>query len=219
MKIHHHPDDATLMAYAAGNVTEGFSLVLAAHLENCPHCRQRMAELEELGGELMSELVPVQTAVGGFDQLWERIAQEPVTREAAPKPVAPTGGEVPGILHQYLGDSLDSIAWKTMAPGVKQYLLDDVDSDKGSVRLLSIAPGVTIPHHTHNGGELTLVLRGSYADEVGRFRAGDLADLDASVEHQPVADSEETCICLIATDDKLRFSGMLGRMMQPFIGI
>ena len=56
-------------------------------------------------------------------------------------------------------------------------------------------------------------------DEIGRFQSGDLADLDESVYHQPVADTDEHCICLIATDEKLRFSGVFSRMLQPLIGI
>ena len=51
MTLIHHADDATLMAYAAGAVTEGFSLVIAAHLEQCPRCRNRVADAESLGGE------------------------------------------------------------------------------------------------------------------------------------------------------------------------
>ena len=84
--------------------------------------------------------------------------------------------------------------------------------------LLSIAPGTTIPHHTHGGAELTLVLEGSYSDELGRFQIGDLADLDTSVHHQPVADSDGPCICLNATDECLQISGAYSRILQPFVG-
>ena len=59
MKINHHPDDATLLAYAAGTLSEGFSLVVAAHLEYCPRCRNNLAQAEALGGELMAALPPV----------------------------------------------------------------------------------------------------------------------------------------------------------------
>lgn len=50
MRIDHHPDDSTILAYAAGTVNEGFSLVLAAHLECCPGCPDRLADAEALGG-------------------------------------------------------------------------------------------------------------------------------------------------------------------------
>jgi putative transcriptional regulator len=69
------------------------------------------------------------------------------------------------------------------------------------------------------GGELTLVIKGAYEDEIGHFKSGDLADLDSSAHHQPVADTGEPCICLIATDDRLRFSSVFSRMLQPLVGI
>ena len=54
--ISHHPDEATLMAYAAGALTEGFNLVVAAHLEFCADCCSRVTEAEAIGGELLQEL-------------------------------------------------------------------------------------------------------------------------------------------------------------------
>jgi putative transcriptional regulator len=218
MNIHHHPDDSTIMAYAAGALTEGFSLVLAAHMEQCPRCRERLAQAEAIGGELLAELPPVKMAVGGLADVWRRIEAAPALESEKPVPVKPDNG-LPAVLTPYLDQPLEDIRWRSLVPGIRQFMLKGVDSGKGSVRLLSIAPGVTIPHHTHGGGELTLVLRGSYVDEIGRFQSGDLADLDPSNHHQPVADTDEACICLIATDQRLRFSGVFSRMLQPLIGI
>ncbi len=219
MNIHHHPDDATLMAYAAGAVTEGFSLVLAAHMELCTRCRERAAEAQALGGELMTAMAPAAMPDGGLDEVWERIEAAPTEEPSSlPAAIAVRDG-IPGVLAPYLEGDLDSIRWRSLVPGIRQHRLEGIDSGNGSVRLLSIDPGITIPHHSHRGGELTLVLRGSYTDEIGRFQGGDLADLDPEVKHQPVADTDEPCICLIATDERLRFSGMFSRMLQPLIGI
>ena len=218
MNIHHHPDDSTILAYAAGAVTEGMSLVLAAHMERCPSCRARMAEAETMGGELIFDLPPVEMSAGGFAEVWQRIQSSPTVEPPKP-PVAISQDGLPAVLAPYLSGGLDSIGWRSLVPGIRQHIIKEVDSGRGSVRLLSIAPGITIPHHTHRGSELTLVLKGSYVDELGRFQSGDLADLDPSVEHQPVADTDEPCICLIATDDRLRFSGMFSRMLQPLVGI
>ncbi|MES9969592.1 MAG: ChrR family anti-sigma-E factor [Candidatus Thiodiazotropha sp.] len=218
MMINHHPDDATILAYAAGSVTEGFSLVLAAHMENCPHCRRRMAEANALGGELLSELQPVAMSVNGTEDIWSRI--DKASDAEIPEPTIPESVDgVPGILTPYLPGGIDQLPWRSLMPGIRQYVLNGVESGRGSVRLLSIAPGTTIPHHTHLGSELTLVLKGAYTDEIGRFQSGDLADLDDTVDHQPVVVDNEPCICLIATDDRLRFSGVFSRMLQPLIGI
>jgi putative transcriptional regulator len=218
MNIDHHPDEATILAYAAGAVTEGFSLVLAAHMELCQRCRNRMADANAVGGELLSELQPVAMSANGLDEVWSRIEID--SQQAVADPLAPLCVDgIPDVLAPYLPDGLDSVRWRSLVPGIRQYVLNGVESGRGSVRLLSIVPGTTIPHHTHRGGELTLVIKGAYEDEFGRFKSGDLADLDSSVHHQPVADNGEPCICLIATDDRLRFSGVFSRMLQPLMGI
>jgi putative transcriptional regulator len=221
MNISHHPDDATILAYAAGAVTEGFSLVLAAHMALCPQCRSRMAEANAVGGELLSDIQPAAMSSDGLNAVWSRINNDEFdTEETIHEPSTPAAVDgIPGVLTPYLPNGLESLHWRSLVPGIRQYVFDGIESGRGSVRLLSIAPGTTIPHHTHLGSELTLVIKGAYEDELGRFKRGDLAELDTSVHHQPVADPGEPCICLIATDDRLRFSGVFSRMLQPLIGI
>ena len=114
---------------------------------------------------------------------------------------------------------LESLEWKRLAPGIKQYNLSERHRKYGAFKLLHLAPGVVLSQHTHNDKELTLVLRGSYQDEIGRFKAGDIADLGDDVIHQPVVDTQEPCIALIATQSPVRFSGVMGKLMQPFVGI
>lgn len=219
MNISHHPDDATIMAYAAGAVTEGFSLVLAAHLENCPHCQQRLQNAQDMGGEMLMQLQSSAVPTGGLDDIWSRIESHPAVEEPIKPITHKSNGSLPAVLEPFFESGLDSIPWRKVAPGISHYRLDMIDSENGSVQLLSIDPGTTIPEHTHKGSELTLVLKGSYQDEIGRYLGGDLADLDSSVQHQPMVDSDEPCICLIATDQPLHFSSLASRILQPFIGI
>ena len=56
MSIRHHPDDATLMSYAAGAVPDAFGLAIAAHLEQCPRCRERVDVGCELGGGMLDRM-------------------------------------------------------------------------------------------------------------------------------------------------------------------
>jgi putative transcriptional regulator len=67
--------------------------------------------------------------------------------------------------------------------------------------------------------EMTLVLKGAFRDEDGVYARGDIEVANQEVDHQPIAEPGEDCICLIATDAKLRFQGLLPRIAQPFIGI
>lgn len=230
MNISHHFDDATLMAYSAGTLPEGMALLVACHLHWCPHCRDRVAATNAIGGALLDDLAPAGLSAGALDDMLALLDEpepEPVpvdmsSRKSSRK-FAASGGvrgpsqEMPAPLAELLGDSIDELPWKRIGYGVRQ--LDLTLEGSGATRLLRISPGVSVPHHTHEGNELTLILRGSYTDETGRFCRGDVADLDGEVKHQPIVDTDEDCICLIATDAPLKFSGLMGRLIQPFIGL
>ncbi|ANG63714.1 transcriptional regulator [Marinobacterium aestuarii] len=217
MNIRHHLDDATLLVYAAGSLSEGMSLLVASHIDRCAHCQVRVRQAEAVGGALLEELTPVALAPDALDQVLALLETDAgVPQARTPRP-AVLDADIPAPLAQYLKKPLDELDWRTLVPGVRQ--LDLRLGGPGATRLLRIAPGLSVPHHSHRGNELTLILRGSYSDELGRFQAGDVADLDEQISHQPISDSGEDCICLIATDAPLRFSGLMGRLVQPFIGL
>lgn len=218
MNIRHHLDEASLLSYAAGSMSQGMALVTACHLAMCPDCRERARASEAIGGALMENLQPATVADDALAQVLAAIDNQDVPVDITPvvraKPTV--SSEVPAPLADYIGDSFDDVEWKRIVPGV--YYFDLPCQSGGVSRLLRIAPGKAMLPHTHDGNELTLVLKGSFSDEVGRFAAGDIADLDDQVEHQPLVDSREDCICLVATDAPLKFTTLLGRLMQPMTG-
>jgi len=63
------------------------------------------------------------------------------------------------------------------------------------------------------------VLQGAFLDGSDRFARGDIEIADESLEHTPIADLGEDCICLAATDARLRFNKLIPRIAQPFIGM
>jgi putative transcriptional regulator len=192
------------------------ALLVACHLHWCPHCRERMHATDAVGGALLEQLPPSHLQADAFEQLLARL-DEPEHELCTSVPEAYANPELPAPLAQLLDKPLDELPWKRIGYGVKQ--LDLHLDGPGAARLLRISPGVSVPHHTHGGNELTLILKGSYNDELGRFCQGDVADLDGEVSHQPLVDTDEECICLIATDAPLKFSGLVGRLVQPFIGL
>ena len=217
MEPKHHPDPSTVLACAAGSVTESFSLLIAAHIESCAKCRGEVTQAETLGADLLQQLPPVTMENSDLTQLWQAI-DEPVPPEQ-PQHHRISSNGLPGVLSPFLPGGLQAVKWRSLVPGIQHHQLMDVESGSGSVRLLRIAQGVKIPDHTHLGSELTLILQGSYADETGKFECGDLSDADSSVRHHPFVDSVQPCICLIATDERLVFSSLMNRMIQPLIGI
>ncbi|WP_252178129.1 ChrR family anti-sigma-E factor [Endozoicomonas sp. 4G] len=213
----HHPDLSTLMSYSAGSLPDAVATVVAAHLSVCSRCRQHVQEAEQVGIRLLEELEPATLSAHAKDDILALLDKtERAAADSREEQNIPNDSDVPPLLRPVLGYYLDDLHWKYMAPGLKQFILPAFGSN---LRLLKIAPGTCMPSHGHTGSELTMVLRGSYTDELGRFCAGDVADLDPDVQHQPVADTDEHCICLIATDAPLRFNGLVPRLLQPFFQI
>lgn len=66
---------------------------------------------------------------------------------------------------------------------------------------------------------MTLVLHGAFADETACFQRGDIEIADEDVEHQPIAQPGQDCICLAVTDGPLKFRAILPRLAQPFLRI
>lgn len=217
MTIRHHPGSDSLMSCSAGSMPEAFAAAMAAHIDVCPQCREELALMEEIGVTLFKDISPAPMTREAPVMAARRAEAD--LAPAAPRSKTVTAGDMPAPLRAVAGAYLDDVAWKRLAPGLMHYQVPLSKSADGDLRLVKVAPGMALPEHGHGGSELTLVLRGSYSDKTGRYGVGDMADLDDSIEHQPVADPVEGCICLIASDHKIRFKSVLARLMQPFTGM
>ncbi len=215
MSPQHHPAEEFLLQYASGAATEPFALLVAAHLADCAECRAAVAQAEAIGGALLEELVPEAASPASLnadvEKILERAGRQPATALPAPDSM------LAAPLRTYLSD-FDSVAWRSLGPGIQHCVLAK-DKYGAVARLLRIAPGRSVFDHGHAGNEMTMVLQGSYRAGGTQFRPGDVECADEATNHRPVADPEETCICLAVTDAPLRFRNLLGRLMQPFIRI
>ena len=215
MKITHHLPDRLLMAYAAGELPEAFSLAIATHVSLCDDCRARLAGFEAVGGAVLDEGAVAQMSAGSLAATMALIRSRAV-QNVGPDP-APRAAVFPKPLRDYVGGDLDAVTWKPVAGGVRQAVIHN--DEAGIARLLYIPAGVAVPDHGHRGLELTQVLRGAFRDEHDRFGPGDIEVADEHTQHTPVAEPGEDCICLAVTDAPLRFRRLLPRMAQPFLGI
>lgn len=216
-RIEHHPSEETLYSYAAGALSASLALVVGCHLQYCGHCRKLATQGEQLGGDLLNSLEEKPLSVGRREQMLALLDAAPSVNAVPAAPVRKVEIEVPQLLRKLVEhDDFDSLPWKSIVPGMKQV---DLKLGEGQAKLLRIAAGKQMPVHSHQGNELTLILRGGYRDSLGKFNAGDFAELDGSVEHQPIADADEDCICLAGMDAPLAFKGLIARMLQPFFRI
>jgi putative transcriptional regulator len=214
--IHRHPDAATLMSFAAGTLAEPLSAVVSAHAAMCRQCRRELADMELIGGVLMSaERTSDMLALA---RIPTRPADPPRAAAAATRAASPSD-RLPAPIAAAYALSFDTIPWKRLGPGVHHHRLALSPGSEGDLRLLRIAPGTRMPEHGHSGAELTLVLDGAYADETGVYCRGDMQDVDAEIDHTPVSDRTTGCVCLIASEGPARFKSVIARIVQPFTGM
>lgn len=219
----HHLDPATVLAHGAGALAPEAAAIVAVHIQTCGECRRAVARAEQVGG-LLLEHQHVQTPVHAQRErlradMLQRLEREanvatPLQRQEAPEP---DPDRLPAPLHPYFGDTYSGLRWRWMGPG--RHFVRARGPSGGTLLMLRIAPGKRMPMHGHGGGEITQILRGAYQDALGCFAAGDVADLDSSIEHQPVILPGAPCICVAALDAPLRFPGWLARALQPVFAI
>jgi putative transcriptional regulator len=210
----HHPSEARLLDYASGALPEPPALLVATHLALCPHCRRTVAELEAVGGALLDRLPPEPLGAGALERTLAHLGEAEVP---TPRAAGSDGHTLPQPLRGYLGDGLDCLPWRRVGPLAEVRLLTDFPGF--TTRLLWARAGVAVPAHTHDGCELTLVLQGGFDDGHGHFAVGDVEEADGRLDHRPVADEGEDCICLAVTDAPLRLTGRLGRLLNPILRI
>ena len=208
--VTHHIPEPMIAAYATGNLSHAYSMVVASHLSYCRDCQAILGAHQSAGGALLETCESAAISTNMKADLMAML-DEP----AKPEPIYDRKGIYPGPVMQALKGKAPR--WRTLGMGVKQSILHE--SNGGSARLLYIPAGQAVPDHSHNGLELTLVLHGSFTDEVGRFDVGDVEIGDEDLEHTPVADAGEPCICLAATDAPLRFNAFMPRLLQPLFRI
>lgn len=217
MTISHHASDELLLTYAAGKLSPAPALVVESHVALSEDSRGRLGVYEALGGAVLADS-PLEDV---SENLFERTLALIHAPEEKPAPAAPIH-----IDNRHVGIALPAPLarrkigrWRWMGPGM-HYARVEMPEDPGiNLVLLKIASGRSLPMHGHSGTELTLVLKGAYRDESGRFGPGDIAEEDEDSDHSPVVEAGEECICLASIEGPMRPHGWIGRVVQPFIGL
>jgi putative transcriptional regulator len=215
MTITHHPSFESLMSCSAGSMPEAMAAVMASHMSMCPECQKELALMEQIGAALFDQLSPA--SVNAAAPVMALRASEADAGKPSAQPLP--GGDIPEPLNTIVGRYLDDVRWTSLVPGIQVHDIALSPGAKGALKLIKVAPGKVLPQHSHTGSELTLVLRGACKDATGHYKVGDVADLSEETSHQPVADPEQGCVCLIATEHKLRFKGVVARLLQPITGM
>jgi putative transcriptional regulator len=216
-----HVQEDLLLDYASGSLPAPVSLLVATHLTLCPDCRDAVTDFESIAGALLEDIDPIAMAADALEEALGVLEGEPVEMTGDDGPGEPGKGDsptprIPAVLSRLLDGSIDDIAWKRRARGIGEVEIP-CDDERFSVALLRIEPGVAIPNHTHEGEELTLVLRGGFSDAAGDYGRGDVCHANPEITHAPVADLGTPCVCLVVADGSVKLTGLVGRMLNPFL--
>lgn len=220
--IRHHPDDELMLALAAGRLRPGRALLVAVHLEACADCRSRLHTLQALGGALIDDAEPQTLAPDAWARTLERI-DTPAPRPAVPMRALPSAAARPdlpaglGMPASLRGCAVSG--WRWIGPGMRFSRVTVPHDREASIFLLRIAPGRSLPRHSHGADELTQVLCGTFDDGRALFGAGDFDAADGSVWHQPVVQPGSECVCLAYVGAPLKFEGRIAALIGGWIGM
>lgn len=203
--------DNLLAGYVSGALPLSLQVMVDAHLELSPKNKPMVASLESAAGAALDDLAPI--ALSNRDDRLDAIFASAAVSEA-PK-LTESCAVMPTALRNFIGYNAEDIPWRTVMPGFREYDLDDVDGFH--VSMFWIKPGRTVPAHTHEGCEISLIVDGAFVDERGRFGRGDISIADDTIDHRPTAEKDRPCIGFAVTDGALRLTGSLRQRLGDIL--
>ncbi|CAV27609.1 ChrR family anti-sigma-E factor [Vibrio atlanticus] len=222
--IKHHPNAAILKDFVDGNLADSVSLIVASHVELCEHCQKQVSMLTAQAADSVfesdtaglkrsdSEMDAFLSDDGEFDfdaidQITADLSQAvEVVVEAQQETVSNTTFTIPRALN-----SVARKDWLNLGKISRARL--DFDDESHHTSLLHIDKDGQVPCHTHKGFEITLLLEGSFEDEMGVYNKGDFIWLDGEHTHQPA--TKEGCVCLTVSSDALYFTKGVSQLFNP----
>lgn len=214
-----HPSTELINRFVQGELVTGKSVVISAHMELCKSCSAKAKELQsfavsswvEPGDDLQTD----QSIEADHSTMVASIVKTPQTKSEQIEELVEIDIDVldhsiklPKVLAKAASQGLK---WKKAAGGISeaQLFLDN----ETLCEFIYMAPGCEAPVHTHQGSESTLVLDGSFEDELGEYNTSDFIIRDAQHNHQPR--SKEGCLCFAVLDSPLKFTEGLTKLMNP----
>jgi len=227
--IKFHPTQALLKQYVEGELPASVAVIVASHVEMCSECQSSVASLSEQVATEAFELetdsndfVPSEEIMSAdmfsdqqddqdFDML-AKIMDLPVDEQVI-MPECPAELDIAGeqITLPRAINSISMAEWKGIGKISRARL--NLDDEERRMSLLHIDKGGAVPAHTHKGFEITLLLQGSFIDEMGEYQRGDFIWLDGEHTHNPV--SEQGCVCLTVSSDALHFTQGVSQLFNP----
>ena len=221
--IKHHPNINILAEYAAGTLEMAPGIAVAAHLHYCPQCRHQVQLLTQLGGALLESQEPQAVKEDELDAIFARIDSEEGRTESRSAPIElpeiskRLHREVPPVIAKLVRRPSD-LNWSRLSPSVQTARLTTGQSQFEATLIKTKAGGKTL-EHDHRGNEFTVVLKGAFSDHKSIYEQGDFIHCRPGDVHTPSATADADCLCLAVVDAPLKFTGWIGKVINPFMRI
>ncbi|MGJ7511112.1 ChrR family anti-sigma-E factor [Variovorax sp. GT1P44] len=217
--ISHHPAEELLLAFAAGRLSGGHSLLVASHVEGCAHCRAHVRLFETVGGAMLETLAPEVLESQALARTLAAIDAPEPPRMPRPGGTGMRAALPDGLPWPRAMQGCASTPWRWLGPGMRWSRVTLPDDKAANVFLLRIGARKMLPQHTHSDSELTQVLYGTFHDGRASFGPGDFDETDGSIRHQPTVQAAGECVCLASVQGRVLFDGAVARVLGALVGM
>tara|TARA_R110001583_G_scaffold68686_3_gene195286 strand:- start:9962 stop:10648 length:687 start_codon:yes stop_codon:yes gene_type:complete len=221
--IKHHPKFELIQSFVNGELPASLSAGIAIHADMCPECQQQIAQLTEQLSYASFEEVYLDRFIVDESQEVDNVGNVDFEKAIA----AITESNDIDIIKAKVEKSItfkdqvyslppvlnNMVLGKTANVGKLARARIQLDENEIHSSLLHIEPGGSVPEHTHNGFELTVLIAGEFSDERGEYVPGDFIMLDKNHQHHPV--SEKGCLCFTVANDSLHFTQGINKLLNP----
>ncbi len=216
----YHPDTRFISDFAAGSLPMSQALCVSAHLHYCEECKQKVAQLADLGSAFFDKTAPMNLDMD-FSSLMERIDSLPeemdddTSADIASSPKV-SQSSLPSALNKITNNNLESLNWRRIGKNFS-YSEFNIGDPLRETSLFNIKAGGNVPKHVHKGDEITVVLKGSFSDQDDHYQVGDFIVRTSGEVHTPVAAQDEDCLCLSTLDAPIKMTNWFYRLLLPFV--
>lgn len=207
---HSHPSCALLMRYAAGNLSEAMQMLVASHLELCPHCRFELQGYEAQAGLGLENLPPEAVDGSCLENLLAKIDEHgpPVCIDVTLPPTQQPDARFPQPLRALTGLQGEGIEWMQGASLSQGH----IRNNNVALSFMQIEAAHPLSFPQPHPARYLLVLEGTLDIGGKIYGKGDLIPLSAI--RTKTTNAQTRALFLLATPAASDQTSLLGQFMQ-----